>query len=103
MAADAKVTTDHRIIRKWVDERGGSPANIKIIEDNREQTDLLSIDFPGYNSKDNLKKISWKTFFEKFEKNNLAFFYRDESKSGEESRFFKIIKRESNISQEFFM
>ena len=33
-------------------------------------------------------------FFEKFEEAKLAFLYQEEKKSGEESRFFKFVKRD---------
>ncbi len=39
--------------------------------------------------------ISWDEFFEKFDENNLAFLYQEELASGETSRFFKFVKRET--------
>ena len=39
------------------------------------------------------EEISWEQFFEKFDENKLAFLYQDKTSGGEESRFFKLVKR----------
>lgn len=91
--AEAKVTTNHEEIRRWVDERGGSPARVKGTGDQAEGG-LLRIDFPGYSGEDSLEKISWEEFFETFDQNGLAFLYQEKLESGETSRFSKFIDRE---------
>ena len=91
--SSSKTTTDHKTIRQWTEERGGHPATIKSTGD-EDDPGLLRIDFPGYSGEDTLEEISWDAFFEKFEENELAFLYQEELKSGEQSRFFKLVKRD---------
>lgn len=75
MSGASKVTTDHEVIRKWVEERGGSPAHVKATGGG-EDPGLLRVDFPGYGGKDDsLEHISWDDFFAKFEEKHLAFLY----------------------------
>ncbi|HET6890168.1 MAG TPA: hypothetical protein VFH31_03630, partial [Pyrinomonadaceae bacterium] len=56
---------------------------------------VLVIDYPGYSGGDTLEPISWEEFFEGFEENNLAFLYQDETSGGKESRFSKLVSRET--------
>ena len=88
MSEQSKTTTDHEEIRTWVEERGGVPARVK-------GTGVLRIDYPGFSGEDTLEPISWEQFFEAFEENKLAFLYQGETKSGKESRFSKLIDRDS--------
>ncbi|RPI23994.1 MAG: hypothetical protein EHM70_21810 [Chloroflexota bacterium] len=93
MAGESKVTTDHKTIQKWVEERDGFPATIKSTS-GKDDPGLLRIDFEGYSGKESLERISWEEFFEKFEEKKLAFLYQDETKSGETSRFSKFVSRD---------
>lgn len=86
----ARTTTDHQIIRDWVEQRGGHPACVKGTGD-RKDPGLLRIDFPGYSGEDSLEPIEWDAFFDKFDKERLAFLYQDER----DSRFNKLISRDS--------
>lgn len=92
MAGGTKRTADHETIRQWVEERGGLPATVNGTGD-PEEAGILRIDFPGYSGSDSLEEISWEEFFEKFDEKNLVFLYQDEMRSGEESRFFKLVNR----------
>ena len=92
-ASEAKVTTDHDEIRKWVEERGGHPARVKGTEKG-DSAGLLRIDYPGYSGEQRLEEITWGEFFEAFEENNLAFLYQDKTKDGGESRFSKLVSRD---------
>lgn len=98
MSAESQVTTDHAEIRKWVDERGGRPARVK---DSAKEAGggLLRIDYPGFTGEDTLEAITWDEFFKTFEENNLAFLYQDETKAGKESRFSKLIDRDSTTEK----
>ncbi|SFN17848.1 hypothetical protein [Nitrosomonas communis] len=98
MSGDSKTTTDHNIIRKWIEERGGKPAAVKSTA-GKEDPGLLRVDFPGYSGEDSLEEISWEAFFEKFEEKDLAFLYQDETSKGETSRFFKFVSREKRASK----
>ena len=86
--AEAKTTTDHNEIRRWVEERGGFPASVKGTGDGNDPG-LLRIDYPGFSGEEKLQKISWEEFFTKFDSENLAFLYQDEP----DSRFSKLIDR----------
>lgn len=90
--AESKTTTDHNTIKQWAESRGGFPATVKSTEENGEPG-LLRIDFPGYSGEQSLERIEWDEFFEKFEESNLAFLYQEKLKSGEESRFCKLVSR----------
>ena len=91
--SEAKTTTDHKEIRKWVEERGGHPARVKGTED-KDGGGLLRIDYPGYSGKDSLEQISWEEFFQEFDDSNLAFLHQDKTADGEQSRFSKLVTRE---------
>jgi hypothetical protein len=84
--SESKTTVNHEEIRRWVEERDGSPARVK-------GTDLLRIDYPGFSGEETLEKIPWEEFFAAFDENKLAFLYQDKLESGETSRFSKLIDR----------
>lgn len=95
MAAEAKTTIDHDEIQSWVEERGGRPARVKG-SDKSGKGGLLRIDYPGFSGEDTLETITWEEFFTAFDENKLAFLYQEETKDGSESRFSKLIDRESS-------
>jgi hypothetical protein len=90
----AKTTTDHEHIKRWVEERGGYPARVKGTNV-KGGSGVLIIDYPGYSGTQTLEAISWDEFFKGFEENKLAFLYEDQKKAGSESRFSKLINRDS--------
>jgi hypothetical protein len=92
--SSSKTTTDRKVIQKWAEEREGKPSRV-IGTDNKEGGGVLRIDFPGYSGEGKLEEISWDEWFETFEDRELAFLYQEETSKGEESRFFKLVKRES--------
>ena len=92
--SEVKTTTDHAQIKRWVEGRGGRPARVKGTNE-KGTSGVLLIDYPGYSGTQTLETISWQEFFQGFEENKLAFLYQDESKAGDESRFSKLINRES--------
>lgn len=94
MAGESRTTTNHDEIRKWAEARGGKPATVKRTE-SKGEPGVLRIDFPGYRGQDTLEEISWDEFFAKFDEKHLAFLYQDKTSSGEESRFFKLVSRET--------
>jgi hypothetical protein len=89
--AEAKTTTDHEEIRRWVEERGGWPARV-IGTGGDEDPGLLRIDYPGYSGEGKLERISWEEWFEKFDEKDLAFIYQDEG----DSRFSKLVSRQGS-------
>jgi hypothetical protein len=94
MSAEAKTTTDHEEIMQWVEERGGHPARVKGTEKG-DSAGLLRIDYPGFTGEDTLEPVTWEEFFQAFDENKLAFLYQEETKDGKESRFSKLIDRDS--------
>ena len=86
----AQTTTDHEVIRRWVEERGGFPATVKRTH-GQDDPGLLRIDFPGYSGETSLERIEWDEWFKGFEDNDLAFLYED----APENRFNKLISRSS--------
>src|SRR3954447_19045264 len=89
---ESKTTTDHDEIRRWAEERGGKPASVKGTESGDEDAGIARIDFPG-GEEDRLDDISWDDWFRKFDEEKLAFLYQEQVKSGDESRFFKLVSR----------
>lgn len=94
MSSSARSTTDHEKIKKWVEERGGRPAMVKGTA-KEGRFGVLRIDFPGYTGEETLEPITWDEFFWAFDANKLAFLFQEETKDGDESRFSKLINRDS--------
>ena len=94
MGQSSKTTTDHNIIRKWVEERNGKPACVKGTGTNNDPG-LLRIDFPGWSGDESLEHISWDEWFGKFDESNLAFLYQEETDAGKKSNFNKLVSRET--------
>ncbi|HEY3135553.1 MAG TPA: hypothetical protein VGL29_05825 [Blastocatellia bacterium] len=97
--SEAKVTTDHQKIRSWAEARGGKPAAVKGTGSG-DDPGVLRIDFPGYTGEESLQEITWEQFFDKFEKERLAFLYQEETDEGSESRFSKLLDREQSSRSE---
>jgi hemerythrin superfamily protein len=91
----AKRTTDHEEIRRWVESHGGHPAAVKRTG-RGDDPGILRIDFPGFSGQGTLEAIDWDTFFEWFDKNELAFLHQD----APNSRFNKLVSRGRSSSRE---
>jgi hypothetical protein len=85
-------TQDHSVIRRWAEERDGTPATVPGTE-HGEHLGVLEIDFPGY-SGEKLKHVSWEEWFDTFDKRGLEFVYQEHLKSGSTSNFFKVRQQE---------
>ncbi|MBH5366812.1 hypothetical protein [Bradyrhizobium glycinis] len=88
-SSEAHETTDHNIIRKWAEERGGKPATVKATEEGGH-AGILRIDFDPPDEA--LDRISWDEFFEKFDESGIAFLHQDRTKDGKLSRFHKFVR-----------
>lgn len=88
----AKTTTDHETIRRWAEARGGRPARVKGTG-GKNDPGLLRLDFGERDPQ--LEEISWEEFFQKFDESDLAFLYQEDTASGEESRFSKLVERQT--------
>jgi hypothetical protein len=91
MASETKQTTDHEEIRRWAEEHDAVPATVRGTADH--EPGVLRLDFPGGAGEDQLDHISWDEWFEKFDRENLAFLYQERKASGEDSTFFKLVRR----------
>ena len=93
MAGESRTTTDHDTIRRWAEARGGRPATVTDTKAD-DEAGILRIAFPDGGDEARLEPIDWPDFFEKFDREQLAFLYQDETKRGEPSRFFKFVSKE---------
>jgi len=92
MASESHTTTDHDEIREWVEEHDGKPALVRGTESD-DGSGVLRIDFPGGAGEDELEHVSWEDWFATFDDRDLAFLYQAKKASGEDSTFFKLLKR----------
>lgn len=90
----SKTMVDHREIQKWAESRGGRPVTVRGTGGD-DEPGVLRIDFPGGAGGDRFEEIPWEEWFAKFDENELAFLYQDHKASGEESTFFKLVRREN--------
>ncbi|AZO08365.1 MULTISPECIES: hypothetical protein [unclassified Mesorhizobium] len=88
--SEAKTTTNHDEIRKWVEERDGHPAVVRT----KGEGGILRIDFGE--PEEALDPIEWDEFFRIFDENDLAFLHQDEAGRGGKSRFNKFVERSRN-------
>jgi hypothetical protein len=88
-----ETTTDHDVIRHWIEERGGKPAFVAATEDNGRSGGLLRVDFQNPDGK--FDDIEWDEFFKVFDDNKLAFLHQDKTADGSVSRFNKFVSREN--------
>ncbi len=86
----SRMTKDHKVIRKWVEQHGGVPAEVKSRYAAQEEAGLIRIFFPNEESGDDLETVSWDDFFEKFDQAHLMFVF-DEHTQKNGDRFFKFI------------
>lgn len=86
--SEAARTTDHDVIRNWVEARDGHPARVK----DTGEGGVLRIDFDPPD--EGLQKISWDEFFGIFEDRKLAFLHQDMTEDGQTSRFNKFVDRD---------
>jgi hypothetical protein len=94
MATLSKTTTDHQEIQHWVEEHQGHPACVKGTGDKKD-VGMIRIDFPGFSGEGSLQEISWDEWFDAFDQNNLAFIYQEHRADGGDSRFCKLIGRDT--------
>lgn len=91
---DTKATTDHEEIKKWVEERGGHPATVKHTS-RGESAGILRFKFPTIGGDEDLESVTWDEFFDKFDNEDLAMLYQDQTKDGGISRFFKFVSKKT--------
>jgi hypothetical protein len=82
------VTTDHEVIRRWAEARGGVPATVPGTEHD-DHLGVLRFDFPGGGG-NNLEHVSWEEWFRTFDERNLNFLYQEKRSDGHDSNFFRL-------------
>ncbi|NLP02892.1 MAG: hypothetical protein GX089_10385 [Fibrobacter sp.] len=88
--AKTTLTTDHQVIRRWIEKRGGMPG-VALDQTPTEGAGVLRVQFPGSPEDRHFAVVSWSEFFERFEQSHLAFLIEE----GEgDSFFFKFISRD---------
>lgn len=90
--ASSYTTTDHDVIREWVEARDGRPAVVESTED-ADSSGVLRIDFRD--EKQSLDDVDWDSFFRTFDDRQLAFVYQEQTNDGAPSRFNKFVRRDS--------
>jgi hypothetical protein len=91
-SSETRTTTDHDEIRRWVEEHGGKPAAVRGTGGDGDPG-ILRIDFPGGAGEEQIDPIPWDEWFEKFDREGLAFMYQERKAGGEDSTFFKLVRR----------
>ena len=94
MASLSHTTTNHDEIRQWVEQHDGKPATVRDTGSG-DEPGVLRIDFPGGAGSDRLEHIDWDEWLQKFDDENLAFLYQEHKASGEDSTFFKLVRRDN--------
>jgi hypothetical protein len=87
--SEARSTTNHDEIRRWIEERQGRPARVK----DSGQGGILRVDFREPD--ESLSELSWDEFFQIFDDNDLAFLHQDKTSDGKTSRFNKFVDKGS--------
>lgn len=90
---ERKVTTDHEVIRQWIEARGGRPATVRGTGGD-SKAGVLRVDFPGHKAA-RVEPLSWEEFFSKFDEKRLAFLYQENTSQGMKSRFCRFARREN--------
>ena len=85
----ATTTTDHEAIRRWAEARGGQAAAVKGTH-TEDDAGILRIDFGEPEA--GLEPVTWEEFFRTFKDRTLAFLHQEEI-DGQQSRFFKLVRR----------
>ena len=83
--SSASQTTNHDEIRRWIEDRQGTPSRVK----DSGEGGILRVDFGE--PEEALEPIEWDEFFQIFEKSDLAFLHQDKTEDGKLCRFSKFV------------
>jgi hypothetical protein len=81
------VTIDHDVIPSWAASRHARPS----MSEGMSQPSPLFFDLGPPDA--GLVEVSWNDFFEEFERDNLAFFYRDTDPAGQRDDLRGFVSR----------
>ena len=85
--SDAMTTTNHEVIRAWIEARAGRPAVSNI----SGKGVILQVDFGE--AEQDFHEIAWDDFFRRIDDNNLAFLHQDMTEDGVTSHFSRFVSR----------
>ncbi|HWQ56748.1 MAG TPA: DUF892 family protein [Bryobacteraceae bacterium] len=91
----ARMLTDPQEIRQWAEARGAQPACVRGTGRKKGDVGMIRLDFPGFSGEKSLQPISWEEWSRQFEENNLALMVQEQTASGEQSNFNKLVSREN--------
>lgn len=94
MSGERYLTRDHETIRRWAEERDGTPSTVGSTRGDGDPG-LIRIDFPGYAGEGELEEVSWDEWFRKFDDNDLVLLYQETTSDGERSSFNKLLRAET--------
>lgn len=92
-------TTDHTVIKAWVEKHHGRP-QIDDFSSGESGQKMLRIDFPGevddtfLGDSDKPHNTSWDDFFKEFESQDLAFMYTERVNKDDPSMSYRFAPRE---------
>ncbi len=95
--AASYTTRDHDVIRGWAQSRGGRPADVAGTgRRGRGGAGVLRIEFPaGPGDDSRLEDVDWSTYFETFDTSDVDFLYQERVRTGEISRFHKLVRTDA--------
>jgi hypothetical protein len=82
-------TQSHEVIQHWAEERKATPATIEGTE-HGDHLGVLRFDFPGYDSSDKIKHVSWDEWFKTFDDRKLVMLFQEKKSDGHQSNFFRF-------------
>ena len=92
--SETRTTTDHDEIREWVQARQGFPAAVRGTgNDDAMNFDPgeLRIDVSNGAGEDGLIPLSWDDWFDKFDREQLAFVYQEGKTSGDDATYYELV------------
>lgn len=81
------ITIDHDLVRSWAEARDARPSRFE----GMSKPSPLRFDLGPPDA--GLIEMSWEEFFEEFERDNLAFYYRDMAPTGEHDDLHGFVSR----------
>lgn len=99
---DQKITTNHEEIKRWIKMHGGRPAIVGAFNAGIRRIGLkiefhIKQDFELLGESISAKLISWDTFFNIFDKQNLAFIYQRQSRFDDITMAYHFINRDNAL------
>jgi hypothetical protein len=91
MAGERYLTRNHSVIRRWAEERQGTPSAVSATVSG-DDPGIIRLDFPGFSGAGSLEEIGWEEWFRKFDDNRLVLLYQETTSDGQKSNFNKLVK-----------